>query len=160
MNERSRIEELERMGWGYKEISELLDELKSRMYEGYSRQTWNIEDDEKFKKRLNEVLRKLGCSFNVKGSVYIQEALLYLHNCKNIYHVSLTHELYPKVANKCGSTSNRVERCIRTAIMKMFDYGSPEISNIFGRCYSPDKGVVTNSEFIFGLYKYLEEDLE
>lgn len=157
MNERSRIEELERMGWGYKEISELLDELKSKLSESYSSQTW-IEDDGKFKKRLNEVLRKLGWSFNVKGSVYIQEAIMYLHNCENIYGVSLSRELYPKVAEKCKTTPSRVERCIRTAIIKMFDHGSPEIRMIFGEYHSTDKGVVTNSEFLFGLCQYLEEE--
>ena len=61
----------------------------------------------------------------------------------------ITKELYPSIAQKCGTTSSRVERAIRHAIEVAWSRGQIEvIDNLFGYTINNNKGKPTNSEFI------------
>lgn len=63
--------------------------------------------------------------------------------------MSMTKELYPIVARKCGSTPSRAERAMRHAIETAFDRGSIDtINGLFGYSMSPTKGAPTVSEFV------------
>lgn len=63
--------------------------------------------------------------------------------------MSMTKELYPIVARKCGSTPSRAERAMRHAIETAFERGSGiTINGLFGYSMSPAKGAPTVSEFV------------
>ena len=63
--------------------------------------------------------------------------------------MSVTNELLPIVARKCGSTPSRAERSMRHAIETAFERGSIDtIKGLFGYTLSPDKGCPTLGEFV------------
>ena len=63
--------------------------------------------------------------------------------------MSLTKELYPRVAKEFGSTPDRVERAMRHAIETAWDRGDPgTINSCFGYSVSAMKGKPTVGEFV------------
>ena len=63
--------------------------------------------------------------------------------------MSMTNELYPRVAKEFGSTPGRVERAMRHAIETAWDRGDPgTINACFGYSTSPEKGKPTVGEFV------------
>lgn len=63
--------------------------------------------------------------------------------------MSVTNELYPRVAKEFGSTPGRVERAMRHAIETAWDRGNPgTINACFGYSTSPEKGKPTVGEFV------------
>ncbi len=106
------------------------------------------------KKKIFNILNKVGVPCNLKGRLYIETALEIVLERGMI---STTKELYPEIAKKVGTTSTRVERAIRHAIEVCFYNTDPEaLFEVFGNAINVKKGKVVNSEFIYGLKKYLE----
>lgn len=61
---------------------------------------------------VENVLFKMGVPPKVAGFKYITDAVMILHESEDI---SMTKELYPQIAEKYGTSWNKVERAIRTA---------------------------------------------
>lgn len=61
---------------------------------------------------VENALFKMGIPPKVAGFKYIADAVMLLHDNEGI---SMTKELYPQIAEKYGTTWNKVERAIRTA---------------------------------------------
>lgn len=99
------------------------------------------------KKAVFETLNKVGISCDLKGRDYVETAIELVYENNNI---SVTGELYPKIAEKYNTTPSRVERAIRHAIEGAFDF------EIFGNTINVKTGSLTNSQFIFGVVKYLK----
>lgn len=73
--------------------------------------------------------------------------------------MSMTKELYPIVARKCGSTPSRAERAMRHAITTAFERGSIDtINGLFGYSMSPDKGAPTVSEFVARMVRVCSDE--
>ena len=58
-------------------------------------------------------------------------------------------ELYMKIAQRFGSTYQRVERSMRMCIEYKFDHMSPsDVKKNFGSSFNSCKGKMTNKEFV------------
>lgn len=94
--------------------------------------------------KLNKDMLLLGFRESILGTNMLRVAVMEWEP-----GMSITKELYPIVANKCGSTPSRVERAMRHAITTAFDRGNWDtIVRLFGHTISPDKGAPTVSEFV------------
>ena len=93
---------------------------------------------------LDRSLSLLGFRENISGTNMLRVAIKEWEP-----GMSMTKELYPIVARKCGSTPSRAERAMRHAIATAFERGSIDtINGLFGYSLSPDKGAPTVSDFV------------
>lgn len=91
-------------------------------------------------------LVKLQVPASLKGYPYICYAINWVVD--NTTDFSMT-ELYMKVAQRFGSTYQRVERSMRKCIEYTFDHMSPrDIKKNFGSSFDDCKGKMTNKEFV------------
>lgn len=98
--------------------------------------------------RIVKLLLSLGIAPSLKGfraSVYAIELGLKEPNVLD----RITKQLYPEVAKRLDTTASRVERTIRHAVERMFEYQTYEkIVSTLGLETNSAKGKYTNSEFI------------
>ena len=107
-------------------------------------------------KTVAKALCKIGMPCSLGGYEYAKKAVMFILSDEHKYR-QITKVLYPSIAKEVGTTPERVERCIRHAVERAFDYGSArELEEIFGNCYSAQKGKPTNSEILFTLAEYLK----
>lgn len=107
-------------------------------------------------KKIFDTLKVIGIPCNLLGYHYIKTGVMIMQEDPTIIH-KLVKDFYPEIAKIHNTTSSRVERAIRHAIEKGFEYGgSNDTENIMGLSYSPSKGKPTNGEFIANLYEYLK----
>lgn len=111
----------------------------------------NLERIRKMKiseKEIYILLRKLGTPIDLKGYMYIKEALLMFADSKDSYDLlRVTKRLYPELAKRFNDTVTRVERAIRHAITRTFDRLDLNVANeIFGN-WDYNKPQPTNKQF-------------
>ena len=100
------------------------------------------------KNRVTAVIHEIGVPAHIKGYQYLREAILIAVEDMDVIN-AVTKVLYPKVAERFGTTPSRVERAIRHAIEVAWDRGDLEVlQRYFGYTVSNTKGKPTNSEFI------------
>ena len=98
--------------------------------------------------RVTKVLHDVGVPAHIRGYNYMREAIILSTTNQEVLNY-VTKELYPAVADKCGTKPSRVERAIRHAIEVAWSRGKVEaIDKIFGYTINSNKGKPTNSEFI------------
>lgn len=103
-----------------------------------------------------KVIQKLGISPNLLGFNYIQCAIELIARDESYIH-STTKRLYPAIAIKFFTASQRVERAIRHAIEISMDRANPEYWNaVFDGICTLDSHRPTNSEFLATLYTYIK----
>lgn len=113
------------------------------------------EIDERIVKKL---LKEMAVPMNIKGYQYLSKAIVLLSKEKGM---KISLGLYPKVAKEFGTTGSRVERSIRHAVERTFEIGNYNMLNeVCGTKVSVTKGKMTNSEFMYAIVEYLEEQLE
>ncbi len=113
------------------------------------------EIDERMVKKL---LKEMGVPMNIKGYQYLSKAIVLLSKEKGM---KISLGLYPKVAKEFGTTGSRVERSIRHAVERTFEIGNyTMLYEVCGTKVSVTKGKMTNSEFMYAIVEYLEEQLE
>ncbi len=106
------------------------------------------------KKQIYNFLNKLGIPFSCIGREYIGRAVEIISEKGR---VAFTKDLYPTMAEEFVSTPGAIDRAIRHAIERTCDnLGSEFIYKIFGNSIPLKSGKLTNSDFIFGVVKYLE----
>lgn len=152
MNKRDLLEELMKMGWGSKEIAELLSSLKRRVEE--IERANKQEERERIEKNLRKTLKDIGISFNLLGRKYLLDGIMYC--MKNEQENTSIRIMYEYVAAKHEKTYKSVERAIRYVIEKAFDKYNPKLEEIFGWTVHEVRGTPTNTEFIIGMISYLE----
>lgn len=104
---------------------------------------------------IQKLLMQIGIPANMLGFSYIVTALE-LIALNPDYLNNITKGLYADVAQKCSSTSARVERNIRHAIEIGFLKGNlEEIEKIFQSSSYSNKGAPTNSKFLADIYYYM-----
>ena len=105
--------------------------------------------------RITEVLRSMGIPANLKGYLFLREAIHMVFDNFELMS-GVTKAIYPEIAKKYHTTSSRVERAIRHSIEVGWNRGSIEQLNlVFGHTVSPLKGKPTNGEFIALIADYL-----
>ncbi|MFW5979814.1 MAG: sporulation transcription factor Spo0A [Bacillota bacterium] len=98
--------------------------------------------------RITEVLHHLGVPANIKGYLYLREAIELIFEDIELLG-AITKRVYPTVAEKFHTTPSRVERAIRHAIEVTWDRGNIKaLNNYFGNTVSAKSGKATNSQFI------------
>ena len=106
------------------------------------------------KKVIYNFLNELGVPFSCVGREYIETAIEVVGKKGR---VAITKDLYPTIAKQFRTTPGAVERGIRHAIERAVDnLGNEFIKQVFGNTISLKSGKLTNSDFIFGVAKYLE----
>ena len=105
-------------------------------------------------KQIYNFLNELGIPFSCIGREYIGRAVEIISEKGR---VAITKDLYPTIAKQFCTTPSAVERGIRHAIERATDnLGNEFIKQVFGNTISLKSGKLTNSDFIFGVVKYLE----
>ena len=123
-----------------------LDKLNERLKQlmnppSLSNKNKNIATKEKNNKidldiEITEVLHHLGVPANIKGYIYLREAIQLIIKDVELLG-SITKKVYPDVAKKFHTTPSRVERAIRHAIEVTWDRGNIEaLNNYFGNTVS------------------------
>ena len=111
----------------------------------------NNEICENSKVRISEVLRSVGIPANLKGYLFLREAIQMV--IKNVDLLGglggITKIIYPAIAEKYHTTPSRVERAIRHSIEVGWNRGSIEVIEfVFGNTVSQLKVKPTNGKFI------------
>lgn len=108
----------------------------------------NIESQVNIETKVTSLLHEIGVPAHIRGYHYMREAIMMAISNMDILNY-ITKELYPTIAEKCKTTSSRVERAIRHAIEVAWSRGKIDaIHGLFGYTINNDKGKPTNSEFI------------
>lgn len=103
--------------------------------------------------KIYAVLNEVGIPHSLIGRDYIEKAIVII---KQRGRVSMSKELYPLVAKEFNSTPQRVERAIRHSIIRALENTNKDaIVKIFGNTFSFKKSKFTNTDFIFGIVRYL-----
>jgi len=115
---------------------------KNASYDEYDYVPGNIEYI------VTDIINKIGIPAHIKGYNFLRNAImLSVENPEMVDRI--TKLLYPTVASKYGTTSSRVERAIRHAVEIACGKGNTgELSGFIGYAVRPEKGKLTNSEFI------------
>ena len=91
---------------------------------------------------VTEMIHKIGVPPHIKGHQYLRDAIIMSVDDERFMH-SVTKLLYPTIAQLHDTTSTRVERAIRNAIVVAWDRGKTDMNyELFG--YQKP----TNSEFM------------
>ncbi len=102
----------------------------------------NLEND------VTVMIHDMGVPAHIKGYQYLRDAIILSVEDMDMLN-SITKILYPTIAKKHQTTSNRVERAIRHAIEVAWSRGNMDtIDAMFGYTVNSGKGKPTNSEFI------------
>ena len=98
--------------------------------------------------RITSIFLMIGIPAHIKGYVYLREAVKMVIANKDVIN-RITKELYPGIAELCGTTASKVERAIRHAIEVAFSRGRIEnINQVFGINIYNKGDKPTNGEFI------------
>ncbi len=105
--------------------------------------------------RTHRALIELGCPCSLCGYRALLEAIELVYHEPD-YASGITTMLYPEIGKRLNTTGPRAERSMRHAIERIFEYGNTQaIYDYFGSGVArPDKGKLTNKEFICGLVEY------
>ena len=96
--------------------------------------------------RIRTLLNSLGMPINIDGYEQWVHAVEFYHSRKNRTKMK---DVYKYVAEKYGSTPERVERAMRFAVKSAFDNCKNEnIKQLFARCISEKTGRPRNRNFI------------
>jgi two-component system, response regulator, stage 0 sporulation protein A len=104
--------------------------------------------DEELDVRVSEMLHKLAVAPHLKGYRYLKQAIISVVNDKGMLD-SITHRIYPAIADMFDTTPPRVERAIRCTIENAWDRCRVEtMEQVFGYSLDMNKDKPSNSEFI------------
>ena len=158
MNEiRTRIGQLEELGWGVKEIAELLEELKNVIHNGDISKITTRKTTNDF---ISDLMEELGIGYGFCGTPYLREILktmLEIGTTMEIKNINLSKDIYPRVAAKFNVNIGCIERNIRTVKGHAKVHNKELMHEIFG-IYADDDTKLKNKIFILGLYEYVRKN--
>ena len=105
--------------------------------------------------KVCNLVKALGVPPHYMGYKYLQDAVILMcQDKKNIRKVTCV--IYPAIARKYGVKAGSVERNIRHAILRICNYGDPNLINkVFGKNNFTPKGIITNACAITCLAEYV-----
>jgi two-component system response regulator (stage 0 sporulation protein A) len=90
---------------------------------------------------VTEIIHMMGIPAHFKGYNYIRDAVMMVLQEDSMLGGNLTKILYPKIANKYGTTTGGVEAAIRNAILTAWEHGNRAyIGSIVGKSAISTKG--------------------
>ena len=109
-------------------------------------------------KTVDAILMELGIPANIADHAYLKESVdIAVELPPGGLQGKITSIIYPRIAERFGTTASRVERATRHAVEKSFSQCPLDvITKYFGNGYSIDKGKTTNGEFIAGIVRHLQ----
>lgn len=106
-----------------------------------------------------QIMLNLGIPAHLKGYHYIREAVLITEEDKEAV-TSITKLLYPEIAKRYHTSSQKVERAIRNAIEVSWKHGDMDyLESLFGYSLRCGRTRPTNSEYICRLADKIRLDL-
>lgn len=106
---------------------------------------------------MQDALLDMGVSPALLGFEYLIASVEYAFDHRDVLNGSITKVLYPTVAEKFGTASNRVERAMRHAIERAFDCAPmTNTKKYFGNCMNAGSGKVNNSTFVACMIRYVD----
>ena len=127
-----------------KRVREMM--LDKRAWSG--RQSIQVAASRSLDERITSIFLMIGIPAHIKGYGYLREAVKMVIANKDVIN-RITKELYPGIAQICGTTPSKVERAIRHAIEVAFSRGRIEnINQVFGINIYSKGDKPTNGEFI------------
>ena len=104
-------------------------------------------------KQISEKLRKLGMPVDIYGFTYTKTALELIAKDETfLKRITTTKGLYATIAEKNGSTKNRVERAIRHAKERVLTRGNiNEVEKLYLTKTGTEK--MTNGQFLGAIYE-------
>lgn len=118
-------------------------------------------DERGRKRRIFELLNRLGVQANRAGREYLEDGILRMMQDRSLLY-NITGRLYPAIAKEFGVSAAIVSKVICNAISAAFIRGDlEELHRFFGNTISGSKGKPTNSEFMCMCARWLlleEED--
>ena len=73
------------------------------------------------KQKVANILNKIGFDYNLSGTIYLQDAILYAHSYKGSYHFeNVKRDIYSIIALSNKSTNDRVKWAIERAIKYLY----------------------------------------
>lgn len=110
--------------------------------------------------QVRDMLSSMGMPPNLTGFEMCAEAIAMAAMEPQMLR-AVTGRLYPDIAQKFGTTPSRTEKCIRTAITKLYDMAQPEqIEKYVTIPCHYDSGKATNSTFIAAIARYIRDSYE
>lgn len=124
----------------------------------------NVESENDNYNRVSSMVTNflihLGFSLKCEGFDLVKDAIILIvkdESDQRYYFGRLTKVLYPELSKKYKKTPGSVERCIRYAIEKAFDYNGNGIAEeVMGNSYNPNKGRPTNGEFLYTIARVVK----
>lgn len=107
------------------------------------------------KQRIQDLLRYLGCTGNYRGYQQTVVACELIEQDENLL-LCVTTELYPKVAERFGCSSDSVERNIRTIIKHIWKEHPDRLIEI---SYCNLKYPPTSAEFLDIIITYVQREM-
>lgn len=143
-----------------KRIEEIIVELQTLLNEESNVLNVVTEESLVTEKRVKRLLRDFGLPANLNGYAYISYAVVYMASKES--KISMTNDVYPRIAEAFNDRSSCVERSIRHSIERIFEKGNAEvIRKVFGDVANHNKkGKLTNSEFLFMCLEYLKDEVQ
>ncbi len=97
---------------------------------------------------ITGLLHQVGVPAHFKGYIYLRDAVLMVVRENRMLGGSLTKEIYPRLADKYGTTAGGVEAAIRNAIMAAWEHGNRDLLRALTGIGSRDDRLPTNSLMI------------
>ena len=106
-------------------------------------------------KETTALMRRLGIPPNIDGYEYIREAIILLVN-RTSSKVSIMRSIYAPLSEKHNRKINTVERTIRHAKQKAWEFGDKELlDEMFRYVHDMNKGFPANSLFLSQCAEYV-----
>ncbi|WP_324667633.1 sporulation transcription factor Spo0A [Geochorda subterranea] len=97
---------------------------------------------------ITGLLHQVGVPAHFKGYIYLRDAVLMVVRENRMLGGSLTKEIYPRLADKYGTTAGGVEAAIRNAIMAAWEHGNRDLLRALTGIGTRDDRLPTNSLMI------------
>ena len=119
-----------------------------------------VVQDYELEKMITDIMLDIGVPAHLKGYHYLRDAILI--SGKDMEAVSsVTKLLYPTIAKRFRTTSQKVERAIRNAIEVSWTRGNVEtFEKLFGYSMQQGKKRPTNSEYIARIADKMRLDIK
>jgi len=99
-------------------------------------------------KQVTAYIQECGVPAHILGFRFVRQAILFTIDDPTAC-TQITKKLYPAIARKNDTTSQKVERAIRHAISVAFVRGNKDVlRKVFRHTIHPSKSKPTNGEFI------------
>lgn len=119
-----------------------------------------VVQDYELEKMITDIMLDIGVPAHLKGYHYLRDAILI--SGRDMEAVSsVTKLLYPTIAKRFRTTSQKVERAIRNAIEVSWTRGNVEtFEKLFGYSMQQGKKRPTNSEYIARIADKMRLDIK